>query len=134
LAALAAACGPIGYVNAVTREASSEVEAAHAVGAANDPEYRYWITLADEYLTKAREQAAHADFQAANRFGRKASHAARRARERAGAGAANAAPAPAAVRGSDDGDGDGFSDLGGDDAEVGAADGSEDESGVGEAP
>jgi hypothetical protein len=79
--ALCGACGPIEYVNQVTRKASTEVEAARAVKA--DKHAPYWYTLAIEYLHKAREEAASADYQAANRFGRKAEHAARRARAEA---------------------------------------------------
>lgn len=73
-----AACGPIEYVNQVTRQASSEVAAARSVQA--DKHAPYWYTLAVEYLHKAREEAAAADFQAANRFGRRSSKAARKAR------------------------------------------------------
>ena len=72
------ACGPIEYVNQVTRKASSEVEAAKAVKA--DKHAPYWYTLAVEYLHKAREEAASADFQSANRFGRRSAKAARKAR------------------------------------------------------
>lgn len=72
------ACGPIEYVNQVTRRASSEVDAAKAVKA--DKHAPYWYTLAVEYLHKAREEAAAADFQAANRFGRRSAEAARKAR------------------------------------------------------
>jgi hypothetical protein len=75
---LCAACGPIEYVNQVTRRASSEVDAAKAVKA--DKHAPYWYTLAVEYLHKAREEAATADFQAANRFGRRSAEAARKAR------------------------------------------------------
>ena len=75
----ATACGPIEYVNQVTRKASSEVEAARAVKA--DKHAPYWFTLAVEYLAKAREEASTADYQAANRFGRRAEQAAIRARE-----------------------------------------------------
>lgn len=75
---IAAACGPIEYVNQVTRKASSQVEAAKAVKA--DKHAPYWYTLAVEYLHKAREEAAAADFQAANRFGRRSAKAARKAR------------------------------------------------------
>ncbi len=75
---LSFACGPIEYVNQVTRRASSEVDAAKAVKA--DKHAPYWYTLAVEYLHKAREEAATADFQAANRFGRRSSEAARKAR------------------------------------------------------
>lgn len=72
------ACGPIEYVNQVTRKASSEVEAAKAVKA--DKHAPYWYTLAVEYLHKAREEAAAADFQSANLFGRRSAKAARKAR------------------------------------------------------
>lgn len=76
--ALLVACGPIEYVNQVTRKASSEVEAARAVSA--DKHAPYWYTLAVEYLHKAREEAAAADFQSANLFGRRSAKAARKAR------------------------------------------------------
>jgi hypothetical protein len=75
------ACGPIEYVGQVTRTASSEVAAARAVRA--DKYAPYWYTLAVEYLHKAREEAAAADYEAANRFGRRASAAARQARKQA---------------------------------------------------
>jgi uncharacterized membrane protein len=80
-------CGPIEYVNQVTRSASSEVEAAKAAGA--DKHAPYYYTLAVQYLRKAREEASYADFQAANRFGRKATEAARKARAEAIARAAD---------------------------------------------
>ena len=86
------ACGPIEYANQVTRKASAEVAGARSASAAlYSP---YWFTLAVEYLAKARDEGAHADFEAANRFGRKAEEAAIRARkealERAAGGAAGA--------------------------------------------
>ena len=68
------ACGPIEYVNDVTRKASDRVEAAKAAEADKYAPY-YW-TRAKEYLAKARERAAYADYQGANRFGRLASEAA----------------------------------------------------------
>lgn len=73
------ACGPIEYVNQVSRKASSSVEAARAVRA--DQHAPYWYTLAVEYLEKAREEASLADYQAANRFGRRSREAAERATE-----------------------------------------------------
>lgn len=72
------ACGPIEYVNQVTRRASSELDAAKAVEA--DKHAPYWYTLAVEFLNKAREEASSADFQAANRYGRRSAEASRRAR------------------------------------------------------
>ena len=79
----ASGCGPIEYVNQVPRRAVAEVEAAEAVANDKSPEYIYWHTLAVEYLRKAREEAALADFQAANRLGRKAELAAAKARRAA---------------------------------------------------
>jgi hypothetical protein len=76
---LACACGPIEYVNQVTRKASADVAAAKAVRA--DKYAPYFYTLAVEFLHKAREEAAHADYQAANRFGRESSNAAKEARK-----------------------------------------------------
>lgn len=78
-ALLAVGCGPVTYINEVTRKASTDVEAAREAQA--DQYAPYWFTLAVQYLRKAREEAAHADFQAANRLGKKASAAARRAVE-----------------------------------------------------
>jgi hypothetical protein len=67
-------CGPFVYINEVTRHASSKVEAARAAEA--DKYSPYWWTRATEFLRKSRELAAHADFQAANRYGRLAGEAA----------------------------------------------------------
>lgn len=70
-------CGPIAYVNQVTREASTKVDRARELEAAKwSP---YWWTRATTYLRMAREVAAHADFQGANRFGRLAAEAADKA-------------------------------------------------------
>jgi hypothetical protein len=76
LAALAA-CGPIRYVGDVTRRASDAVEAARAAQA--EKYAPYWWTRATQYLHKAREVAAHADFQGATRFGKLATDAANQA-------------------------------------------------------
>ncbi|MGE0869325.1 MAG: hypothetical protein AB7P03_12220 [Kofleriaceae bacterium] len=73
----AVACGPIVYVNEVTRTADTAVETARSARA--DKYAPYWWTRAVEYLHKAREVAAHADFQAANRYGRFAAEAAHKA-------------------------------------------------------
>ncbi len=79
LAALAG-CGPVTYVGEV-RTAADAVEAARAVHA--DKYAPYWWTRANQYLHKANEIAAHADFQGANRFGRLATEAASKATEEA---------------------------------------------------
>jgi hypothetical protein len=76
-----AGCGPIAYVNDVTRKASASVDAARAAEADRYAPY-YW-TRANEYLLKARERAAYADYQGANRFGRLATEAAQLAEQTA---------------------------------------------------
>ena len=82
LVVLPAGCGPIAYVNQVTRKADDAVEAARV--AKCDELAPYWYTRAVEYLHMAREVAAHADYQGANRFGRLAEEAALKAVEEAG--------------------------------------------------
>ena len=74
-------CGPIAYVNQVTREAQDAVDAAKAAEADKYSPY-YW-TRATQYLHKAREDVEHADFQGANRFGLLATEAAKKAIEEA---------------------------------------------------
>jgi len=92
LVALLAGCGPVAYVSQVTFDADNAVAAARA---ANAEKYSpYWWTRATQYLHMAREVAAHADFQGANRFGRLATEAAKNARTEAEQGAARG-PAPA---------------------------------------
>lgn len=83
LAIATASCGPVGYVNQVTYRASTRVEEARAVEA--DKYAPYWWTRATQYLHKAREVAARADFQAANRYGRLAAEAAEQAKTDAAA-------------------------------------------------
>jgi hypothetical protein len=83
----ATGCGSVIYVNQVTRKASTSVEAAKAAEADVYAPYHY--TLAVHYLRKSREEAAAADFQAANRFGRMSYKAAEIARELAVERAAN---------------------------------------------
>jgi len=70
-------CGPFVYINDVTRHASNKVDDARAAEADKYSPY-YW-TRATEFLRKSRELAAHADFQAANRYGRLAGEAAEQA-------------------------------------------------------
>ena len=72
-------CGPVEYVSQVTRKASSEVAAARSVDAEKWAPYHY--TRAVEYLEKAHEEASRADYQAANRFGRKSHESAVKAKE-----------------------------------------------------
>ena len=74
---LLSACGPVAYINQVPRDAAKKVELARQLNAAKFSPY--WWTRATEYLRMAREVAAHADFQGANRFGRLSSEAADKA-------------------------------------------------------
>lgn len=83
-------CGPVTYLREVTRTATQSVEEARAAGAAKRSPY--WWTRAVEYLHKAREEASRADFDAANRFGRLATHAAVRAKADAAAGSGSPPP------------------------------------------
>ena len=83
LALLLGACGPIAYYSDVTRSAANAVEAAKAAQA--DQYAPYYYTRATEYLHKAHENAAHADFQGANRFGRLAAEAGQLAEQEANA-------------------------------------------------
>jgi hypothetical protein len=73
-AALVAGCGPIRYVSGVTGAASSAVDEAREAKA--EELAPYWWTRAVAYLARARYEAAAADWQAANRFGRLAKVAA----------------------------------------------------------
>lgn len=75
--ALWAGCGPIAYINQVPRDAAPKVERARQLQA--DKYSPYWWTRAVVYLHMAREVAAHADYQGANRFGRLAAEAAEKA-------------------------------------------------------
>jgi len=77
LAGGALGCGPITYVGDVAHRASDAVDTARAAQA--EKYAPYWWTRATEYLHKAREVAAHADFQGAQRFGRLAAEAANQA-------------------------------------------------------
>ena len=86
------ACGPVAYVHQVTLDADDAVDAARR---ANAEKYSpYWWTRATEYLHMAREVAAHADYQGANRFGRLAADAARHALEEAELGAKDPSKLP----------------------------------------
>jgi hypothetical protein len=77
LAAVTASCGPIAYINQVTRDASTKVDRARSLEA--EKYSPYWWTRAVTYLRMAREVAAHADFQGANRFGRLSAESAEKA-------------------------------------------------------
>jgi len=71
---IATACGPIAYVNEVTRRASTAVDAARAAQA--DKYAPYHWTRANQYLHHARVNAATSDWEGANKFGRLAAEAA----------------------------------------------------------
>ena len=96
LALLAPGCGPIEYLNQVTRKASSAVAEAKKADAERWAPYEYWGAM--EYLHKAREEGGYADFQVAIQFGKKAAELAKQARdlaiERAASTPEGAEPAP----------------------------------------
>ena len=74
-------CGPIAYIRQVPYGASEKVDHARSLQA--EKYSPYWWTRAVVYLHMAREVAAHADYQGANRFGRLSSEAADKAAEEA---------------------------------------------------
>jgi hypothetical protein len=90
--ALVASCGPVAYVQQVSLTADEAVERARQVYA--DKYSPYWWTRATQYLHMAREVAAHADYQGANRFGQLATEAAKHAEEEAEIGAKDPSKLP----------------------------------------
>jgi hypothetical protein len=81
LVVLLSGCGPIEYVNQVTRTGADAIEVARRQNA--PVAAPYWWTRALLYHHKAKDQAAHAGFGAANRYGRIAIEAAEKAAEAA---------------------------------------------------
>ena len=81
LGLLLSGCGPIVYVNQVTNHAAGLVDQARRA----DAEHKspYWFTRATQYLHLAHEDAARADFQGANHFGRLSAEAAQHALDEA---------------------------------------------------
>jgi hypothetical protein len=69
-------CGPVAYISQA-RSADEAIAAARRADAEKLAPY-YW-TLATQYFHEAKLIAGHADFQAANRFGRLATEAAEKA-------------------------------------------------------
>jgi len=78
LALLAPGCGPIEYLNQITRKASQAVAEAKKADAERWAPYEYWGAI--EYLHKAREEGGYADYQAAIKLGKKAADLAQQAR------------------------------------------------------
>jgi hypothetical protein len=74
-----AGCGPVEYINQVTRRAATAVASAKAANADKLAVYEY--TMAVELLHKAREEEGYADHQAAVRFGHKAEEMALKAKK-----------------------------------------------------
>ena len=71
-------CGPVEYINQVSVKAASAVSAAKLAQADRYAPYEY--TAAEEYLHKAREEAAYAEYEDAIEFGRKAEELANKGR------------------------------------------------------
>ncbi|MEP6654189.1 MAG: hypothetical protein ABJA82_12570 [Myxococcales bacterium] len=88
-------CGPARFLSQVNDKAAGAVAAAKEANAAVLAPYEY--TAAMEYLHKAREEGAYAEYQVAIEYGRRAEDLAQRARalaveRRAGGGEAPATP------------------------------------------
>ncbi|HTA20565.1 MAG TPA: DUF4398 domain-containing protein [Polyangia bacterium] len=75
---LTSGCGPIEYINQVGIKAAGAVSAAKLAQADRYAPYEY--TAAEEYLHKAREEAAYAEYEDAIEFGRKAEELANKGR------------------------------------------------------
>ena len=67
---LAAGCGPVEYLSQVSGRAATALAQAQRAGAEKDAPYEY--TAANEYLHKAREEAARSAYQVAIEYGRRA--------------------------------------------------------------
>jgi hypothetical protein len=78
LAVSISGCGPIEYINQVGVKAAGAVSAAKLAQADRYAPYEY--TAAEEYLHKAREEAAYAQYEDAIEFGRKAEELANKGR------------------------------------------------------
>ena len=66
---LAGCIGPIDYLNTVARKARRAVAEAESVNAEKLSPYEYWSAIT--YLKMARQKAAQADFEDANKYGKK---------------------------------------------------------------
>jgi hypothetical protein len=78
LVILVPGCGPIEYINQVSVKAASAVSAAKLAQADRLAPYEY--TAAEEYLHKAREEAAYAEYQEAIEYGRRSEEMANKGR------------------------------------------------------
>jgi hypothetical protein len=78
LAVSMSGCGPIEYINQVGVKAAGAVSAAKLAQADRYAPYEY--TAAEEYLHKAREEAAYAEYEDAIEYGRKAEEMANKGR------------------------------------------------------
>ena len=93
LVLLVGCIGPIDYLNTVARGARRSVAEAEAVNAEKLSPYEYWSAVT--YLQMAREKAARADFEDANKYGRRAIEMGELARKLA---AGKAAAGPRAIQ------------------------------------
>lgn len=96
----AAGCGPVEYINQVGIKAASAVSAAKLAQADRLAPYEY--TAAEEYLHKAREEAAYAEYEEAIEYGRKSEEMANKGRAiavaRLSQGGASSSATPARER------------------------------------
>ena len=78
LTAICWGCGPIDYLNTVTRKATRALAEAKTADAERLSPYEYWSAV--EYIHMAREKAAYADYEIAIAYGEKAEKMAKEAR------------------------------------------------------
>jgi len=73
-------CGPVEYLSGVSSRAASALAQAEQAGAEQRAPYEYAKAVA--YYQKAREDAAHSEFQTAVEWGRRSEDCSRKAIER----------------------------------------------------
>jgi len=73
-------CGPVEYLSGVSSRAASALAQAEQAGAEQKAPYEY--AKAAAYYQKAREDAAHSEFQTAVEWGRRSEDCSRKAIER----------------------------------------------------
>jgi len=78
MAGALSACGPIDYLNTVTRRATRAVAEAKAANAEQHSPYEYWTAVT--YLNMAREKATYADYMIAVDYGERCEAAAIKAK------------------------------------------------------
>lgn len=76
-----AACGPLGYIKNVAKDASLAVSAAKASGAEELAPYEYWSAVT--YLEQAKTMAAYSEYERSFDYGARAKQLADEAKRKA---------------------------------------------------